>query len=157
MACRTYFCPSVKQLPGRWLDVIRQSMDHWYLHGLIVTERQLLTAFFRTVEKRMGRSITGTDFRAGSRAATLFKKFAALKIEWPFRRQGAPGVCNYFFEDGQYLRPRMEPLPETWPDRGIDEILEELDSGFNTPAEWHHAAAAIDHMVESITAALTTQ
>jgi hypothetical protein len=48
MACRTYFCPSTRPLPRRWLTAVGQSIDHWYLHGLIVTERRLLTCFLRS-------------------------------------------------------------------------------------------------------------
>ncbi|PIE67380.1 MAG: hypothetical protein CSA23_03775 [Deltaproteobacteria bacterium] len=154
MACRTYFCPSVKQLPDRWLNVVGQSMDHWYLHGLIVTERQLLTAFFQTVEKRIGRPVSKTDFCTGSHAAALFKRFAALKIEWPYRRQGAPGVCNYFFEDGQYLRPRLKATRGKRSDPEIQEIFQELDSEFDVPADLHQAETDIGHLVESITALL---
>ena len=54
MACRTYFCPSVRHLPVRWLTAVRQSMDHWYLHGLVVTERRLLAALFTRTGKPDG-------------------------------------------------------------------------------------------------------
>jgi len=68
MACRTYFCPSVRHLPVRWLTAVHLSMDHWYLHGLVVTERQLLAALFTELKNRnhslipLRRILQGTRF-----------------------------------------------------------------------------------------------
>ena len=144
MACRTYFCPSVRNLPCRWLTAVRQIMDHWYLHGLVVTERRLLAALFTELENRMGRVIDVADFSEPVRAAALLRMLTTLKLEWPFRRRGAPGVCNYFFEDGLYPRPAVRRKTETIPASRFEDILKELDSGFSSADRIEGAEATIE-------------
>jgi len=144
MACRTYFCPSVRQLPARWLTAVRQSMDHWYLHGLIITERLLLAAFFEELENRIGRPIDESDFSDGTDAASRLRTFAALKRDWPFRRNGAPGVCNYFFEDGQYPRTRAGGVPTS----SLENIFLELDSSFPSTTVLRRAEKQIEDLFE---------
>ena len=154
MACRTYFCPSVRQLPSRWLQALRQSMDHWYLHGLIVTERQLLAAFFQAVEQRLGRRIHPSDFSANEHATQGLKKLAQLKVDWPFRRPEAAGVCNYFFEDGLYRRPKVEPVDGQAAASPAAVILRELDSVFATISERQRAEQILESLFEQITRGL---
>ncbi|MGA6924701.1 MAG: hypothetical protein WBY88_03405, partial [Desulfosarcina sp.] len=150
MACRTYFCPSVRRLPRRWLTALRQSMDHWYLHGLIVTERRLLEAFFEVFENRIGRPIDASDFSDPQDASRLRSAFRALKLEWPFRRTGASGICNYFFEDGQYPRPHLSASTRRFPDDPFNRIFQELDSGFSFEAERRTAEKWIERILRRI-------
>jgi hypothetical protein len=154
MACRTYFCPSVRQLPARWLTAVRQSMDHWYLHGLIVTERRLLTAFFEELENRIGRPVNKADVSKGTGAGSLFKAVAALKLDWPFRRSDAPGVCNYFFEDRHYQREPVKRASELIPASRFDRLFQELDSGFTSAAELRRAEERIEAVYQPIEALL---
>ena len=150
LACRTYFCPSVRNLPARWLAAIRESMDHWYLHGLIVTERRLLDAFFKELENRIGRPIDDADFSGGTGAGRLLRAFAALKLNWPFRRNDAPGMCNYFFEDGLYRRPSSGRPPGIAIDSPFNTIFQELDSDFPSTAALRKAEEKIDELFERI-------
>ncbi|BBO93292.1 hypothetical protein [Desulfosarcina ovata] len=157
MACRTYFCPSVRHLPAHWLTAVRQSMDHWYLHGLIVTERRLLEAFFMELERRIGRPIDTADFSAGGQAAELFNRFAALKTGWPFRRADAPGAGNYFFEDGLYPRPDVWRADSAIPASPFEVILSELDSGFASKADLKAAEERIEAIIDSLAKQLIQQ
>jgi hypothetical protein len=150
MACRTYFCPSVRNLPDRWLAAIRESMDHWYLHGLIVTERRLLATFFKELENRIGRPIDTADFSRGTDTVLLLRAFAALKLDWPFRRNGAPGVCNYFFEDGLYRRPQAGRTSGIRLDSPFETIFQELDSEFSSTAALRKAEEWIGNVFERI-------
>lgn len=154
LACRTYFCPSNRLLPEAWQKTLRQSMDHWYPYGLIVTERHLLTAFFVELEKRIGRPVSASDFAPPSKAAALFREFAGLKSTWPYRRLRAPGACNYFFENGQYPRP-----PVHRSDAGIrmspyETILKELDSGFASADDLYAAESLLDRLFSQLTEAV---
>jgi len=154
MACRTYFCPSVRKLPPRWLAALRSSMDHWYLHGLVATERQLLAAFFRELERRIGRKIEASDFISRSRTCRCLREFARLKVDWPFRRQNAPGACNYFFEDGQYPRPEWKAATDDGNLAPFDAIFRELDSGFASPTDRKEAKQILEDLFERMTQAL---
>ena len=157
MACRTYFCPSVRNLPSRWLTAVRQSMDHWYLHGLLVTERRLLAAVFAELENRLDREIDTNDFSGPIPAATLSTTLATLKLNWPFRRRGAPGVCNYFFEDGLYPRPAVMRKTRTIPASRFEDILQELDSGFSSAARIERAEATIEALLIALEMTLTVR
>jgi len=148
MACRTYFCPSVRKLPAPWLAALRSSINHWYLHGLIVTERRLLAAFFQEVERRIGRCIQATDFTIGSRPSRCLEEFAGLKIRWPFRRRNAPGVCNYFFEDGLYPRPELKTATDDANLPPLDAIFRELDSGFASPSDRKRGEQILESLFE---------
>ena len=155
MACRTYFCPSARQLPSRWLTAVRQSMNHWYLHGLVVTERRLLAALFTELEKRLGRVINTADFSEPVPAAALLKTLTTLKMNWPFRRQGAPGVSNYFFEDGLYARPAVKRKIKTLPASRFEDIFQELDSGFSSADDIEDAEAKIEGLLIALEMTLT--
>jgi len=155
MACRTYFCPSARQLPSRWLTAVRQSMNHWYLHGLVVTERRLLAALFTELEKRLGRVINTADFSEPVPAAALLKTLTTLKMNWPFRRQGAPGMSNYFFEDGLYARPAVKRKTKTLPASRFEDIFQELDSGFSSADDIEDAEAKIEGLLIALEMTLT--
>ena len=154
MACRTYFCPSTRNLPEHWLTAIRRSMDHWYLHGLILTEQRLLTGFFEELERRLHRPIGENDFAAQSRAAALFRQFAGLKVNWPFRRKDAPGVCNYFFEDGRYGRPAVSftSCKNSW--TPLAGIFRELDTAFASTTELRQAERTVEDLLAQIVVSL---
>ena len=155
MACRTYFCPSVRHLPVRWLTAVRQSMEHWYLHGLVVTERRLLAAIFAELENRLGRVINTADFSKPVPAAALLTTLTTLKMNWPFRRQGAPGVSNYFFEDGLYARPAVKRKTKTLPASRFEDIFNELDSGFSSTDDIEDAEAKIQGLLIALEMTLT--
>lgn len=157
MACRTYFCPSVRHLPARWLTTVHQSMVHWYLHGLVVTERRLLAALFTELENRLGRVIDTADFSQPVPAAALLKTLTALKLNWPFRRRDAPGVCNYFFEDGLYRRPAVKRKGETIPVSRFEVILQELDSEFSSADRIEVAEATIEGLLIALEMMLPIQ
>jgi len=146
MACRTYFCPSVRQLPQPHLQILRQAMDHWYPFGLIVTERRLVTIFFREVENRIGRPVTAADFAKGSGPVELLREFAGLKREWPFRRKDAPGPCNYFFENGEYPRPSVQRSGENIPLSRYEAIFKELESAFSSKKDLRAAEGLLDDL-----------
>ena len=155
MACRMYFCPSVRHLPDRWLTAVRQSMDNWYLHGLIITERQLLTAFFEELEDRIGRPINASDFADRTGTSQLFRDFAGLKVDWPFRRNGAPGAVNYFFEDGQYLRPPVRQIVKGAFASPFARMIKELDSDFSSISDLRQAEACIENIFSPIVGLLS--
>ena len=154
MACRVYFCPSVRYLPARWLTAVRQSMHHWYLHGLIVTERRLLNAFFLALEDRIGKPIEPFAFTKNACLSKGLRDFAGLKVKWPFRRQYAPGPCNYFFEDCQYPRPMLRSVNGKMTTSPFAAIFRELDSVFASKFELRQAEKRVESVLESIAMAV---
>lgn len=154
MACRIYFCPTHRILPPTYRMIVRESFDHWYFYGLIVTEHRLLAAFFAELEKRLGRHISRADFMPDSEAATLFRELASLKIVWPHRRNGAPGPCHYLFENGEYDRPEIQREDPDIPLSRYETIFRELDSQFDSPEDMRCAEGRLDLFFENLMAAL---
>lgn len=154
MACRTYFCPSTRQLPSEYLMILRQSLDDWYLYGLIVTERFFLEEFFRLLEQRIGRKVSETEFPSGSVAAALFKEFAGLKLAWPHRRKDSPGPCNYFFENGEYPRPDVKRNDGSIPVSRYERLFKELESEFFSVRDLHRAESILNSIFDRLTVLL---
>jgi hypothetical protein len=154
MACRSYFCPSVRQLPARWLNALRAGMNNWYLHGLIVTERRMLHAFFEELESRLGRCLRESDFSGNDKAVQLLRRFARLKATWPFRRRQAAGVCNYFFEDGLYPRSAVGFPGNSKSPASFGILFRELDSGFSSSGERQQAEQILEDLFERMVQAL---
>ena len=143
-ACRTYFCPSTNKLPPVYQSILTQSIDNWYVFGLIVTEHALLTAYFKEVESRLGRHITVSDYTQNIQAMDAFREFAELKSKWPYRWQESAGPCNFFFENGLYPRPDVfRRTPDIRPS-SYEKILRELDTGFSSENEIAEAEQLLD-------------
>ena len=156
MACRTYFCPTTQKLPTVFQAILLQVFDNWYDFGLIVTERFLLTAYFKEIENRLGRPVAVSDYTRHSEAARAFKDFADLKSTWVFRRHDAPGPCNFFFENGLYRRPavfRAAPDIRLSP---YEHILIELDTGFSSGEEVDAADQLLDELFRRAVVAMLT-
>ncbi len=145
-ACRTYLCPATKKLSTVYKSILIQTIDNWYVFGLIVTEHALLTAYFKEMEIRLGRPITVNDYTLNIRATEAFREFAELKIKWPYRRQETPGPCNFFFENGLYPRPDVFRSTLNIRLSSYEKILQELDSGFSSATEMAAAEQLLDDL-----------
>ncbi len=145
-ACRSYFCPSTKKLPTIYQSILTQTLDDWYVFGLIVTEHALVTAYFKEVESRLGRHITLSDFTQNIRATDAFREFAELKSKWPYRRDDSPGPCNFFFENGLYPRPGVFRATPDIRLTSYENILRELDSAFSSVKELEAAKQLLDDL-----------
>ncbi len=145
-ACRTYFCPATNKLPMVYQSILKQTIDNWYVFGLIVTEYALLNAYFKEVESRLGRQITLHDYTQNTQATEVFREFARLKFKWSFRRQDAKGPCNYFFENGLYPRPEVFRKSPDIRQSCYEIILKELDAGFSSTKEIAEAERLLDDL-----------
>ncbi len=145
-ACRTYFCPTTHKLSPVYQSILLQSLDDWYVFGLIVTEHALVTAYFKEVECRLGRHLVVSDYTQNIEAKNALREFAELKLQWPYRRNDSSGPCNFFFENGLY--PRADVFRKTLaiPPSSYEKILRELDSGFSSATE----IAAADQLLAAL-------
>ncbi len=134
-ACSTYLCPTSRKLPTVYQSILTQTIDNWYVYGLIVTEHALVTAYFKEMEIRIGRPIAVSDYTQNIRARDAFREFAELKSKWPYRRDNCSGPCNFFLENGLYSRPGVLRKTLDIPPSSYETILKELDSGFSSAKE----------------------
>lgn len=153
MACRSYFCDTTKKLAPRWKRLMRQALNHWYLFGLVVTEKKLLTALFEHLETRLGRPLDPT--RAGrEEVAEPLRRLLGLKCRWPFRPPSHSTACHYLFNDNAHPKP---PIP--YEDLAVapsdyDGILREMPSSFATPGQLRQAEALIESHLAAVAGAL---
>lgn len=146
MACRIYFCLSCHNLQKAYKEIVREVSEDWYLYGLIITEVEMLNAFFQELEKRLEKPIRKEDIIGNQRRMETVRDFFALKLDWPFRSRPGTGLCNYFFEDQLYPKPPLNyEAIGTLPSR-YDTILRELLSSFDSPDELHRAEALLDRI-----------
>jgi len=145
-ACRTYFCPASNKLPTVYQSILIQTIDNWYVFGLIVTEHALVTAYFKEMESRLRRNITVSDYTQNIKAKAAFREFAELKSKWPYRRNDSIGPCNFFFENGMYPRPVVFREPPDIRLSSYESILRELDTGFSSAKQ----IAAADQLLDDL-------
>ena len=149
-ACRSYFCPTTRSLPARYLYILRGLWDDWYPYGLIITEHPLLNAVFTALEDRIARRVGPDDFPAHSKAARRLRELVELKLSWPYRCAEAPGPCHFFFENGLYPRPEIQ-WPSSarpgWPD---EIIFRELESCFESEKDVLQAAKRLRDLFSRI-------
>lgn len=154
-ACRTYFCPTTRELSPEHQGIIRQGIDHWYLYGLVITEYRLWSTFFATLETRIGRPVVPQDFIGHPEARSRLQAFAALKLAWPFRRAQAPGPCNYFFDNACYPRPEVERKDPAIPLSPHEAIFRELESQFEDREAQQRAEAMVARIFDDLVAILS--
>ncbi len=155
MACRDYFCLSCKTLPARWKRLVCSAAGDWHRFGLMITEADLLRAFFSEVERRAGCAIaiSNDDAPIPVDLVRAVSAFIDLRVDWPFRPTDIP-VANYFFEDRRYERPpvwyhKLDAGPS-----GHDDLLRELGTAFSGPADRTRAEALLDQCIENAATAL---
>lgn len=153
-ACETYFCPTTRRLPGAYQQIILAVMDHWYAFGLVITEQRLLTALFGEIESRIGRKPVAADFSGNDPAASALKTLLELKLVWPYRRPSDPGPCNYFFENGLYLRPPVQRSEKAIGESHYETLFCELDSVFASAQEQETAEERLDRLLDRVAASL---
>ncbi len=153
-ACRTYFCPTRRLLSAEHQRIIRASIDHWYLYGLAVTEHRLWAALFEALEMRIDRRVTPADFTDTPEAQASLRGLAALKLDWPYRRDNTPGPCHFFFDNERYPRPPVERKDPAIPVSPYEVIFQELESRFKHVGELRRAETMVERCIENLVANL---
>lgn len=150
MACRIYFCPSCHNLQKAYKEIVREVSEDWYLYGLIITEAEMLNAFFQELERRLKKPVRREDIIGNQKRMGTVRDFFALKLDWPFRSRPGIGLCNYFFEDRLYPKPPLNYEAIGTPPSRYDTILRELLSSFDSAEELLRAEALLDGLFDRL-------
>ncbi|MEW6079277.1 MAG: hypothetical protein AB1724_15830 [Thermodesulfobacteriota bacterium] len=153
-ACATYFCPACRDLAPARKRLIRQAADNWYDYGLMITETDLLDAFFDQVENRLGRPLDDADSRPESDACGRIREFLAVKATWPFRDPDRFRAANFFFDKKDYQPPAID-----FKGLGVDgspwaPVLTALWSALPGLAALRQAEVLLNRMADAAAAAL---
>ena len=147
MACRSYFCPTHRQLPSRHKVAVREAAPNWHLYGLIITEVNMLSCFLTAVENHLGRKLQRGDVLNHPGWREALHGFFQLKINWPFRSSGSPGPANYFFEDGQHICPPVKYSGGGAGSSPYDKIFRSLHSRFESQNALQEAEDCIEKLL----------
>jgi hypothetical protein len=153
MACRVYFCPAHRELAPSVKEIVRQAATNWYIYGLVVTETDLLNAFFQAVEARIHRRVEKEDMM-NEACFHAVRAFFDLKVSWPFRHRPYDGLGNYFFEDNLYERPPVDYGISPHGQSRYDVILRALESCFLSPGQLREAEGVIGSCIDALVAAI---
>jgi hypothetical protein len=157
MACRDYFCPSCRNLPAAYKEIVKTVCTDWYVYGLVITEERMLAGFFGEIERRLGRGLAAAEIQSSPDARAAVADFLELKLSWPFRCRDWNGVGNYFINDYRYLPPAVDYAGIGAPRSPHDTILQELWSAFDSLDEFERAEAMIERLLERILRSMTSQ
>lgn len=154
-ACQSYLCPSYRRLTPVQLRILQLCLNHWHPYGLVITEHRLLAALFAELSRRIHRTPTPDDLRARPQAAAIFRAVATLKLDWPFRRTGAPGPCHQVLADAEPPRPSAKPEHLRRPPSRYARIFHELDTAFPSLAAQKRAELRLDRLFNRLAAVLS--
>lgn len=146
MACRSYFCPTCRNLAPVQKQVVRGIVEDWYEYGLLITEWKLLAAFFEEIERRTGRPMT-LEMAGRGPVREALGAVLRLKIDWPYRVDSAR-LAGYFFEDGAYSKAPLDLETIGVQKSPYALIFQELESAFDSREEFRQAEALLDRLFE---------
>lgn len=150
MACSVYFCPSHYKLPAVFKEIVCEATRDWYLYGLVITETEMLRAFFQDVGRRIKRPITREDMLGNGKCLEAVREFLELKLYWPFRINSVKGLCNYFFADELYPLPTVDYRAIGESASRYDTILRGLGSHFDSENELRSAENLLDGLIDKL-------
>ncbi|MGO9568951.1 MAG: hypothetical protein ACLP5H_15555 [Desulfomonilaceae bacterium] len=97
MACKTFFCPAWDELDPRCRSILLDTIDDWYLYGLIITDVDFVRSLFGLVEEGLGKQIEPGPLSSGP-ALRIFKQMLSWKDSWPFGGLSSMRKSRYYFK-----------------------------------------------------------
>jgi len=141
-------------LPGYWYlsedeqRFVAESIDDWYLYGLVVADIDLLKGIYQGLSDRIGESVCPSALQIPEiRKAT--QSLWQWKLDWPFRYAGTNQFGKYLFEGETYREIRI-PY-DHWGRRPspYDHILRVLGFRFQSVDELKTAERMVERALES--------
>ncbi len=146
--CAGHFCLSYAHLTAIEKLAVLETLDDWYLYGLVITDLDFVKEFFQEVQARLGDSLRPANFKKEQVRQALAAYFA-LKENWPFMAQ-ENRLGKYYFAQGEYFIAHLE-YEKSWsikPSR-FDKILVGLSSTFSTESEAQEAELLIEQKINA--------
>ena len=100
--CAGHFCPSHHFIPQSQSQILIKIIDDWYLYGLVLTDIDLVTTYFRLLADRLGGELKPEVFDNVSLKNIVLEYFD-WKLTWPFRSQETNRLGKYYFDGSQYM------------------------------------------------------
>jgi len=100
--CAGHFCPSHHFIPQSQCKILIKIIDDWYLYGLVLTDIDLVTQYFRLIADRIGSELKPEVFDNLS-LKNIALEYLNWKVTWPFRSLETNRLGKYYFDGSQYM------------------------------------------------------
>ncbi len=151
--CDGHFCPSYLSLTEGEQAFVVETLDDWYLYGLVITDIDLVKGVYQHVSDRLGYAVHRDRLRHPTVRSTL-QVFWQWKETWPYRRKGSDWFGKYLFIGDQY--EEMEIPYERWGRRPspYHRIVLALGSVFSSAEELTEAERLIETAMDRVERAI---
>ncbi|MGQ9795782.1 hypothetical protein [Desulfosoma sp.] len=151
--CEGHFCPSYYYLTVNEQLFVVETLNDWYLYGLVITDIDLVKGVYQAVPDRLGEAVQ-PELLAHPSVQRALRRIWQWKLRWPYRKPGCDGFGKYLFVGDHYEEFHI-PY-ERWAVRPspFHRILLALGSVFQSVKELRDAeriiAVDLDHAVQAI-------
>jgi len=153
MTCGMYFCPSHRNLPDDFKQVLRDMAEDWYMYGLMISEPVLLGAICEEIIKRAAVAKIDPVQAGRSNNRPVWTELFTLKIRWPYRAANRPWA-NYLFNDPIYPKPPVDyEILAAGPSK-FDLLFRELHSHFTSHDDLMAAERYLDRLLDDLAATI---
>lgn len=144
--CEGHFCLSYYYLTLAEQQLVVNTLDDWYLYGLVITDIDLVKGYFQAVANRLGESID--PFKAARfPLKQKVRDFFHWKLSWPFSPLKPDRFGKYLFKGESYEEIRIPYGRWHRKPSAHHSVLTALGSEFSTSAELDRAEALIEESV----------
>lgn len=100
--CASHLCPSHHFIPRSQSQILIKIIGDWYLYGLVLTDIDLVTTYFRLLADRVGEELKPEVFD-NKHLKGIALEYFNWKINWPFRSLEVNRLGKYYFDGSQYM------------------------------------------------------
>jgi len=153
MTCNMYFCPSHRNLPDDFKQILRDLADDWYVYGLMISEPVLLNALYEEIMRRASGVKMNPERVGRPENRSLWTELLTLKVRWQYRAEDR-SWANYMFNEPLYPKPLIDYEKLTAPMSRFDSLFRELHSHFPSPADLMAAENYLDRLLDDLAATI---
>ncbi|SMC16535.1 hypothetical protein SAMN02746041_00101 [Desulfacinum hydrothermale DSM 13146] len=147
--CDGHFCLSYYYLTEDEQRLVVESIQDWYLYGLIITDIDLVKGIYQALSDTIGEGLRPASLQMPPIRKAI-QTLWAWKLDWPWRRPGPDSFGKYLFQGEDYREIRIPYRTLGRPVSAYDRILKSLGSSFRSAAELEAAEHQIQKGVESV-------
>jgi len=145
--CAGHFCLSYHYLAEREQRLVVESLDDWYLYGLVITDIDLVKGYFRALADKVGEAIRPERARAKGLREEI-RRFFQWKESWPFRSSDPGRFGKYRFDGEDYGEADIRYFRRHRPPSPYHDLFKALESDFRSGEDADRAEAMIRKRIE---------
>jgi hypothetical protein len=132
--CAGHLCPSHYFIPRSQSQILLKIIDDWYLYGLVLTDIDLVTTYFRLLADRVGGELKPELFD-NEHLKSIALEYFNWKTNWPYRALETNRLGKYYFDGSQYMISHIDYAGFNREISPLNAILLSLSSSFKNAGE----------------------